>query len=94
MVNSGHVPTAFDADNLNMVLQRQTEQRTRHRRRETSSIDLPAQTVSKDDLKREMDEILDEIDEVLEENAEEFVKAYVQKGGETTTDRPLLRPDE
>ena len=35
-----------------------------------------------DDLKHEMDEILDEIDEVLEENAEEFVKGYVQKGGE------------
>ena len=29
-----------------------------------------------------MDEILDEIDEVLEENAEEFIKSYVQKGGE------------
>ncbi len=34
------------------------------------------------DLKDEMDEILDEIDSVLEENAEEFVKSYVQKGGE------------
>jgi ubiquitin-like protein Pup len=33
-------------------------------------------------LKEEMDEILDEIDTVLEENAEEFVKSYVQKGGE------------
>jgi ubiquitin-like protein Pup len=33
-------------------------------------------------LKEEMDEILDEIDAVLEENAEEFVKSYVQKGGE------------
>ena len=30
----------------------------------------------------ELDQILDEIDEVLEENAEEFVKSYVQKGGE------------
>ena len=29
-----------------------------------------------------MDEILDEIDSVLEQNAEEFVKSYVQKGGE------------
>ena len=27
-------------------------------------------------------DILDEIDTVLEENAEEFVKNYVQKGGE------------
>ena len=26
--------------------------------------------------------ILDEIDEVLEENAEEFVRSYVQKGGQ------------
>ena len=34
------------------------------------------------ELKEEMDEILDEIDSVLEENAEEFVKSYVQKGGE------------
>lgn len=28
------------------------------------------------------DDLLDEIDDVLEENAEEFVRAYVQKGGE------------
>jgi ubiquitin-like protein Pup len=34
------------------------------------------------ELKDEMDDILDEIDSVLEENAEEFVKSYVQKGGE------------
>ena len=30
----------------------------------------------------DVDDLLDEIDEVLEENAEEFVKNYVQKGGE------------
>ena len=34
------------------------------------------------DLKEEMDSLVDEIDEVLEENAEEFVKNYVQRGGE------------
>ena len=28
------------------------------------------------------DDLLDEIDDVLEENAEEFVKGYVQRGGE------------
>jgi ubiquitin-like protein Pup len=33
-------------------------------------------------IKAELDDLLDEIDEVLEENAEEFVRAYVQKGGE------------
>jgi len=34
------------------------------------------------ELKEEMDALVDEIDEVLEENAEEFVKNYVQRGGE------------
>ncbi|MDH3500707.1 MAG: ubiquitin-like protein Pup [Acidimicrobiia bacterium] len=29
-----------------------------------------------------IDDLLEEIDSVLEENAEEFVKNYVQKGGE------------
>lgn len=29
-----------------------------------------------------IDDLLDEIDAVLEENSEEFVKNYVQKGGE------------
>ncbi len=33
-------------------------------------------------LKEELDELLDEIDAVLEVNAEEFVRSYVQKGGE------------
>jgi ubiquitin-like protein Pup len=33
-------------------------------------------------LTERIDDILDEIDTVLEENAEEFVKNYVQKGGE------------
>jgi ubiquitin-like protein Pup len=35
-----------------------------------------------EELKAEMDALVDEIDEVLEENAEEFVKNYVQRGGE------------
>lgn len=30
----------------------------------------------------ETDALLDEIDDVLEENAEQFVKQYIQKGGE------------
>jgi ubiquitin-like protein Pup len=33
-------------------------------------------------IKAELDDLLDEIDEVLEENAEDFVRSYVQKGGE------------
>ena len=35
-----------------------------------------------EDLTERIDDLLDEIDSVLEENAEEFVKNYVQKGGE------------
>jgi len=39
-------------------------------------------TAKGEKLKGEMDDIMDEIDSVLEENAEEFIKSYVQKGGE------------
>ena len=42
-------------------------------------------------LKEEMGEILDEIDSVLEENAEEFVKSYVQKGGEGPIQPPAFQ---
>ncbi|MFM8946999.1 MAG: ubiquitin-like protein Pup [Actinomycetota bacterium] len=41
-----------------------------------------AVTAQGDKLKAEMDDLLDEIDEVLESNAEDFVKSYIQKGGE------------
>lgn len=34
------------------------------------------------DIAEAMDEVLDDIDEVLEENAQEFVRGFVQKGGE------------
>jgi ubiquitin-like protein Pup len=33
-------------------------------------------------LSEDVDDLLDEIDSVLEENAEEFVRGYVQKGGQ------------
>ncbi len=33
-------------------------------------------------LTDDVDALLDEIDDVLEENAEEFVRGYVQKGGQ------------
>jgi prokaryotic ubiquitin-like protein Pup len=42
----------------------------------------PAEAKKGEDLKAELDDLLDEIDEVLEENAEEFVRSYVQKGGQ------------
>ncbi|WP_182376324.1 ubiquitin-like protein Pup [Nocardioides sp. WS12] len=36
----------------------------------------------KDAMDDDVDAILDEIDEVLESNAEDFVKSFIQKGGE------------
>jgi ubiquitin-like protein Pup len=44
--------------------------------------EVPATSAAGDKLKAELDDLLDEIDEVLEDNAEEFVRNYVQKGGE------------
>jgi prokaryotic ubiquitin-like protein Pup len=56
--------------------------------RRTGDVD-ETQTATADDVQErqeklsdDVDAILDEIDEVLEENAEEFVRSYVQKGGE------------
>ncbi len=60
----------------------------REQRKKTSSpqesevADIPAASESGEKLKADMDELLDEIDEVLETNAEDFVKSYIQKGGQ------------
>jgi ubiquitin-like protein Pup len=52
--------------------------------RESAPVDhaAPAVTETGEKLKAELDDLLDEIDEVLETNAEDFVKSYVQKGGQ------------
>ena len=47
----------------------------------TISEAMPA-TASGDRIKADLEDMLDEIDGVLESNAEEFVKNYVQKGGQ------------
>ncbi|HXP32527.1 MAG TPA: ubiquitin-like protein Pup [Acidimicrobiales bacterium] len=59
------------------------------KRRQTTTREEPAEEADTsapapqgEKLKAELDDLLDEIDEVLEENAEEFVRNYVQKGGE------------
>lgn len=50
---------------------------------ETEQVEeLPATNESGEKLKADMDDLLDEIDSVLETNAEEFVKSYIQKGGQ------------
>jgi ubiquitin-like protein Pup len=49
--------------------------------KEAEVVDVPTQDKGAA-LKAEMDELLEEIDDVLETNAEDFVKQYIQKGGE------------
>ena len=56
------------------------KQRTERTSKTASEVSVDA--TKGDQLKADLDDLLDEIDEVLEENAEEFVRNYVQKGGE------------
>jgi ubiquitin-like protein Pup len=49
---------------------------------ETADTAVKAEPESRANLTSDIDSILDEIDNVLEENAEDFVKSFVQKGGE------------
>ena len=51
-------------------------------RREEEVADAPATSDSAEKIKAELDDLLDEIDGVLESNAEDFVKSYIQKGGQ------------
>jgi ubiquitin-like protein Pup len=44
--------------------------------------EAPEAQASTEERTAEVDELLDEIDEVLEANAEEFVRSYIQKGGQ------------
>jgi len=44
--------------------------------------DAPQSSETGEKLKAELDDLLDEIDEVLETNAEDFVRSFVQKGGQ------------
>ena len=64
---------------------REQIERKRSHRRDDEDVDGRVETrpaATESTLADEIDDILDEIDAVLEENAEEFVKSYIQKGGE------------
>ena len=59
------------------------EQRRRTSPSEDEQVEeIPTANETGDKLKADMDDLLDEIDEVLETNAEDFVKSYIQKGGQ------------
>jgi ubiquitin-like protein Pup len=51
-------------------------------REEVVESDVAAASERGEKLKEDIDDLLDEIDSVLEDNAEEFVRSYVQKGGQ------------
>jgi ubiquitin-like protein Pup len=51
-------------------------------RKEEVVEETPAASEKGEKLKAELDDLLDEIDEVLEVNSEDFVRSYVQKGGQ------------
>ncbi|CAN5681541.1 MAG: ubiquitin-like protein Pup [Acidimicrobiia bacterium] len=66
-----------------MAEQKHRSKQTPSRRDDVETTeDAPATSESGEKLKAELDDLLDEIDEVLESNAEDFVKSYVQKGGQ------------
>jgi prokaryotic ubiquitin-like protein Pup len=60
--------------------QRKTKAATERSTEQVEAVAAPTERGEK--IKAELDDLLDEIDDVLETNAEEFVKSYVQKGGE------------
>jgi len=64
------------------MAEREQKKRQAPARKEEVVEETPAQTAQGEKLKEELDELLDEIDEVLETNAEDFVRSYIQKGGE------------
>jgi ubiquitin-like protein Pup len=67
---------------LNEMAEREQKKKTTTERADDVVEDVPATSATGEKLKAELDDLLDEIDEVLEDNAEEFVRNYVQKGGE------------
>ena len=61
------------------------QQRSTRTREETEEVEASVDSEVAErhkEMTEDIDAILDEIDEVLEENSEEFVRSYVQKGGE------------
>jgi ubiquitin-like protein Pup len=62
--------------------ERELKKKPAPQRRDDEVVEEPSTTDSGEKIKAELDELLDEIDDVLETNAEDFVKSYIQKGGE------------
>lgn len=66
------------------MAQEHKQPRKSHDEEEPADAAAPAETVSerKEQLDEDIDAILEDIDDVLETNAEDFVKSFIQKGGQ------------
>jgi ubiquitin-like protein Pup len=64
------------------MAEREQKKKSAPAREEEVVDDVPATSEQGEKIKAELDDLLEEIDDVLESNAEDFVKSYVQKGGE------------
>ena len=63
--------------------ERERKQKPAPKARDAETAEVAAPDTEKaEKLKGDIDDLLDEIDSVLEDNAEDFVRNYVQKGGE------------
>ncbi len=65
-----------------MADQTQKQKPTEEKAADPKGADAADLSKKGDEIKADMDALVDEIEAVLEENAEEFVKAYVQRGGQ------------
>ncbi len=65
-----------------MAESEQSRNRTRRTEQEPVEELAPADSAHKAELDADVDSLLEEIDDVLETNAEEFVRSFVQKGGQ------------
>lgn len=64
------------------MAEREQKRRPAPEREDVEVEETPGTSEQGEKIKAELDDLLDEIDDVLETNAEDFVKSYVQKGGE------------
>ncbi|MBP9114799.1 MAG: ubiquitin-like protein Pup [Acidimicrobiia bacterium] len=62
--------------------QRKSKPTSKSKDTEVDDVELKSDEKKSEEIKEDLDDLLDEIDGVLETNAEEFVKNYVQKGGQ------------
>lgn len=64
------------------MAEREQKRRPAPAREDADVEEAPAASEQGEKIKAELDDLLDEIDDVLETNAEDFVRSYVQKGGQ------------